>query len=190
MPCDYLACGFHLIPNLELPLHLGCRVSEGKVTIDDFQQTSVSGIYSAGEATGIGGLELSLFEGQIAGLAAVGKSDDARKLFPARGKLRRFARLLERTFALRQELKKLSSAGTIVCRCEDVTLERVTRYASWRMAKLQTRIGMGPCQGRICGPVAEFLFDWQPESVRPPLFPARIDSLRMATQHEIAGGGE
>jgi hypothetical protein len=37
---------------------------------DEFQQTTVSQIYSAGETTGIGGLELSLVEGEIAGLAA------------------------------------------------------------------------------------------------------------------------
>jgi NADPH-dependent 2,4-dienoyl-CoA reductase/sulfur reductase-like enzyme len=175
--CDYLACGFHLVPNVELAELLGCEVESGVVKVDAFQQTTIANVYSAGETTGIGGLELSLVEGEIAGLAAAGKHVAARELFPARGKQRRFADLLNRTFALRDELKHLSTPETIVCRCEDVTLERLLRHNSWRGAKLQTRCGMGPCQGRVCGGAIEFLFGWRAESVRPPVLPVRIDSL-------------
>jgi hypothetical protein len=135
-------------------------------------------VYSAGETTGIGGLELSLVEGEIAGLAAAKKHDAARDLFPVRLKQRKFADLLNRTFALRGELKHLSTPETIVCRCEDVTFERLRAHTSWRAAKLQTRCGMGPCQGRVCGGAVEFLFGWRAESVRPPVFPVKIDSLR------------
>jgi NADPH-dependent 2,4-dienoyl-CoA reductase/sulfur reductase-like enzyme len=182
--CDYLACGYHLVPNLELPMLLGCKVQQGSVCVDEFQQTSLAGIYAAGESTGIGGLDLSLIEGQIAGLAAVGMSDEARRLFRSRARLQRFANLLNRTFALRDELKRLPTAETIVCRCEDVTFARLQAFDSWRAAKLQTRCGMGPCQGRICGPATEFLFDWQVESVRPPIFPARLDSLIRVSESE------
>ena len=175
--CDYLACGFHLTPNLELAELLGCEIADGAVRVDEFQQTNVTQIYSAGEPTGIGGLDLSLVEGEIAGLAAGGNRDEARRLFPARAKHRRFADLLNRTFALRDELKTLPQSDTIVCRCEDVVLERLRAHGSWRAAKLQTRCGMGPCQGRICGGAVEFLFGWQPESVRPPILPVRVESL-------------
>src|SRR6185369_4374080 len=140
--CDYLACGFHLVPNVELAELLGCEVELSSVKVDDFQQTTVANVYSAGETTGIGGLELSLVEGEIAGLAAAGKHDAARELFPARVKQRKFADLLNRTFALRSELKHLATPETIVCRCEDVTLDRLLRHDSWRAAKLQTRCGM------------------------------------------------
>lgn len=176
--CDYLACGFHLVPNVELAELLGCEVERDSVRVDEFQQTTVSNVYSAGETTGIGGLELSLVEGEIAGLAAAGKHEAARALFPARAKQRKFADLLNRTFALREELKHLSMPQTIVCRCEDVTFERLREHSSWRAAKLQTRCGMGPCQGRICGGAVEFLFGWRAESVRPPVLPVKIDSLR------------
>lgn len=175
--CDYLACGFHLVPNPELALLLGCASQDGRVQVDDFQETSVPGVYCAGESTGIGGLELSLVEGQIAGYAAVGWRAEAHKLFAVRERWRRFARALSRTFALRDELKTLPGSETIVCRCEDVPFERLRVYGSWREAKLQTRCGMGPCQGRICGAALEFLLDWRPESVRPPVFPARLESL-------------
>jgi D-hydroxyproline dehydrogenase subunit alpha len=175
--CDYLACGFHLVPNVELAELLGCAIKDGVVKVDEFQQTTVKNVYSAGESTGIGGLELSLVEGEIAGLAAAGKHDEARKLFASREKHRKFADLLNRTFALRVELKHLPAPETIVCRCEDVTFERLRSHDSWRAAKLQTRCGMGPCQGRVCGGAVEFLFGWRAESVRPPVLPVKVESL-------------
>jgi NADPH-dependent 2,4-dienoyl-CoA reductase/sulfur reductase-like enzyme len=175
--CDYLACGFHLVPNLELAELLECRIENDAVRVDEFQQTSVPHVYAAGEATGIGGLELSLVEGEIAGLAASGKRDEAQKLFSVRAKGKGFARILNETFALRNELRDQVKPETIVCRCEDVSFERLRSYDSWRAAKLQTRCGMGPCQGRVCGPAVEFLFGWRVESVRPPIFPVRVESL-------------
>ena len=177
IPCNYLACGFHLVANLELPLLLGCEIRKGSVVVDDFQTTTVPSVFCAGEPTGIGGVELAIVEGQIAGLAAAGRASEARALFPERAKLRRFARRLDRAFSLRPELRSLPTPETLVCRCEDVQYSRLRPHTSWRDAKLQTRCGMGPCQGRVCGPATEFLFHWKPDSVRPPVFPTRIDSL-------------
>src|ERR1700677_124861 len=82
--CDYLACGFHLIPNVELPRTCGCRLRESFVAVDEYQQTSVPGIFCAGEPTGIGGLELALVEGEIAGYAATNCEDRAQHLFAKR----------------------------------------------------------------------------------------------------------
>ena len=175
--CDLLACGFYLVPNVELAAMLGCTIESGAVAVNDFQQTSLPGVYSAGETTGVGGLELSLVEGQIAGLAAAGREDSARALLAERARQQRFAEVLNRTFALREELRALPTAETLVCRCEDVSFERLQRQTSWREAKLQTRCGMGPCQGRICGAATEFLFGWGVESVRPPIFPVRLENL-------------
>lgn len=175
--CDYLACGFHLVPNTELPVLVGCRTRNGYVQVNEFQQTSVDGIFCAGEPTGIGGVDLALIEGQIAGLAATGRSPEAHALFPKRERFRRFARLLDETFCLRSELRSLPSPDTLVCRCEDVPYSRLGTHTSWRSAKLHTRCGMGPCQGRICGPATQFLFKWNPDSVRPPVFPARVEDL-------------
>lgn len=175
--CDYLACGFHLVPNTELASLLGCELRAGFVRIDDFQESSVAGIYCAGEPTGIGGLELSIAEGQIAGCAAAGQRERAQKYFGERKSQRRFSMALERAFMLRDELRPLPRAETIVCRCEDVKFGRLREQSSWRAAKLQTRCGMGPCQGRVCGPAAEFLFGWKAESARPPIFPVAVESL-------------
>jgi NADPH-dependent 2,4-dienoyl-CoA reductase/sulfur reductase-like enzyme len=176
-PCDYLACGFGLVPNLELPLLLGCTVREGAVPVDEWQQTSIPSVFCAGETTGVGGLELALAEGQIAGHGAVGLRDRVRQLFAARSRALRFKKSLDHAFALRKELKALAHDDTLVCRCEDVPLGRLRTHESWRAAKLQTRCGMGPCQGRICGPAVEFLLGWQAESVRPPILPVPLSRL-------------
>lgn len=175
--CDYLACGFHLVPNVELATLLGCELQNGVVRVDELQQTSAPNICCAGEATGIGGVEVSLAEGQIAGFAASGQLTQARQLFAARAKAQRFGDALNRAFALRAELKQLPQADTLVCRCEDVSFARLQTQPNWRAAKLHTRCGMGPCQGRICSGAVEFLFDWQHVSTRPPAFPAAIGSL-------------
>ena len=175
--CDYLACGFHLVPNTELAALLGCQMHAGFVYVDDLQRTILPNVFCAGEPTSIGGVELSLIEGQIAGLAASDRVPEAQRLFATREKWRRFARRLDRTFSLRAELRGLASPDTIVCRCEDVPHSRLREHSGWRAAKLHTRCGMGPCQGRICGPATDFLFRWKPDSVRPPVFPVRVSSL-------------
>jgi NADPH-dependent 2,4-dienoyl-CoA reductase/sulfur reductase-like enzyme len=177
IPCDYLACGFHLVPNIELPLLLGCAVGNGCVQVNEFQETTSSSVFCAGEPSSIGGVELALIEGQIAGLAAAGRTREARAWFEKRKKARGFAQLLDRTFRLRTELKSLSLPETVVCRCEDVSYLRLRQHTCWRSAKLHTRCGMGSCQGRVCGPMTQFLFEWKPDSVRPPVFPARVESL-------------
>jgi len=177
--CDYLACGFHLIPNVELPNLIGCKLDGDFVSVDEWQATSVSDVYCAGEPTGIGGVELAILEGQIAGLAAGGQQAEARRLFAAREKYRRFAAAMDNAFALRPELRDIP-AETLLCRCEDVTIARAQAHRSWREAKLHTRCGMGPCQGRVCGGAASFLFGWRTESVRPPVFPAQVAHLAAA----------
>jgi NADPH-dependent 2,4-dienoyl-CoA reductase/sulfur reductase-like enzyme len=175
--CDFLACGFGLVPNLELPLALGCQMNNGFVQVDQRQASSVPGIYCAGELAGIGGADAALVEGQIAGLSASGRDQAARALLDQRAKWNRFRDALAQAFALREELAHLAAAETIVCRCEDVSFDRMNAFAGWREAKLQTRCGMGPCQGRVCGAAAKVLFGWGMESVRPPVLPARVESL-------------
>lgn len=173
--CDYLACAFHLIPNLELPRLLGCEIQNGFVRVNESQQTSSRNVYCVGEPTGIGGLDKALCEGEIAGLVCAGLP--ARHLYLRRDRCARFALQLEQAFSLRPELAKLADPETLLCRCEDVPRGALDEMHSWREAKLHTRCGMGPCQGRICGPAAELLFGWDSSQVRPPIFPARVATL-------------
>lgn len=174
LECDYLACGFGLVPNVELAGLIGCEFRDGFVAVNEWQETSAPDVLCAGEPMGIGGLALALASGEIAGFAAAGARERARRRFGARGKALWFQKAMEETFALRAELKTMATKETIVCRCEDATLEQITKHATWRAAKLATRCGMGPCQGRVCGPAVEFLTGMRPGSVRAPVFPAPL----------------
>ena len=179
--CDYLACGYGLVPNIELAALAGCRVDGGAVLADHWQQTTQPGIYAAGEITGVGGAELAVLEGQIAGFSAVGLRDRARVLFGRRERANRFKRALDRAFAIRGDLAQRVDPSTLLCRCEDVTFGRVAEFRTWREAKLQTRCGMGPCQGRVCGPAAEFLLGWDVGDARPPVLGATVRTLSGAS---------
>ncbi len=174
---DLLACGFGLIPSIELAGMLGCGVKGGRIGVDDCQQTDVAGIYAAGEATGIKGGDSALVEGRLAGYSSVGEEVRADSLKGERDRWRRFGRAMEEAFVLRDELKCLADDSTIVCRCEDVTYGKLKARGSAREAKLQTRCGMGPCQGRVCGGATSFLFGWEADTVRPPLMASRLSSL-------------
>ncbi len=174
---DMLAAGFHLVPNTELAQLLHCECEGGYVVVDPLQQTSVEGIYCVGEATGIGGVEKAQIEGRIAAFAVSGQTDQARSLLRLRSRHMRFVDGLASTFRLRDELRTLAANETVVCRCEDVSHGSLAVCHSWREAKLHTRCGMGPCQGRICGPATQFLYGWEAPRPRPPLFPVDVATL-------------
>lgn len=175
--CDLLACGFHLVPNTELASLLGCSFDGDHVEVDAKQQTSIAKVFCAGEPTGVAGIDAALVEGEIAGLVAAGETGKAAALCGRRDRERAFGVRLGTAFRLRSELRTLAAPETIICRCEDVSFRQLQGQYSWTDAKLQTRCGMGACQGRICGPAVQTLFGWRPTSVRPPLFPVPLSVL-------------
>ncbi len=172
--CDTLGIAYGLLPNSELGAALGCRLdAQSAIEVDARQQTAVPGVLAAGECTGIGGVDKALVEGELAALQILGQS--GASLQRRHKQARAFAKRLESTFALRPELLRLADAKTLVCRCEDVTFGQLKAQRSWRDAKLQTRCGMGACQGRICRPIARELLGWQDASTpREPLQPVAI----------------
>jgi len=182
--CDLLACGFHLVPNTELAELLGCRIEAGFISVNEFQESSIPGTYAAGEPVGIGGLELARIEGEIAGLASTEQRERAQGLFAERRRLTRFRAALQRAFVLDPRLRDVVTPETLVCRCEDVRAEMLMSFGSGREARLQTRCGMGRCQGRVCGPATEFLWGWNPRGTRPPIVPATVGQLTVATRTE------
>jgi hypothetical protein len=175
--CDLLACGFHLVPNTEVAALLGCAFEGDFVAVNDLQQTSLSQVYCVGEPTGIAGLDGALIGGEIAGLACAGDLHVVRALKKRRASAQAFAGRLDAAFRLREELRTLAAPDSIVCRCEDVAFEQLAAFTTWTSAKLQTRCGMGPCQGRICGPATQTLFGWKAGSVRPPLLPVPVSAF-------------
>ncbi len=169
LDCDALGLGFGLLPNTELAQMLGCPLTnDGAIAVDAGMATSLPGVYAAGECTGIGGVDKSVAEGALAAQSMLGRTGTSR---PRRGALK-FAHHLQRHFSLHPEVLQLADSSTPICRCEDVSLGQLKAHQDWREAKLQTRCGMGACQGRICGPICESLLGWptqQNRGLRTPL---------------------
>jgi hypothetical protein len=148
--------------------------------VDARQETTVPGVHAAGEACGVAGIDVALAEGEIAGLAAAGRVDGAPPAaVRARDRGRAIARRMARAFRPRAELRRLARPDTVVCRCEDARLASIAACGVSREAKLAARAGMGPCQGRVCGPALEFLFGWDSDTVRPPARPVPLGHLAL-----------
>lgn len=175
--CDYLAVGFGLVPNLDVAQAFGCALRDGVVATDADQHTAVADVYCAGEGTGIGGVEQALAQGEIAGLAIARRSEEANGARRRLRGARKFAASLTQHFALREDVLRLATDETVLCRCEDVPLGALRACTSARAAKLHTRLGMGHCQGRICGAAAGALFGWAPPPARMPLAPTAVGQL-------------
>ena len=169
LECDAVAVGYGFTPQPELALQLGCAHvldPDGSLvaTVDDDQASTVAGVFVAGEATGVGGADLSRAEGEIAGFAAaasaLGRAVDrgsTRKARARRARGRAFARALQEAFRVPGGWLGWLMPDTILCRCEEVTAARLDEAITdlgatdARTVKLLARPGMGLCQGRVCG---------------------------------------
>ncbi|HEY6219177.1 MAG TPA: FAD-dependent oxidoreductase, partial [Gemmatimonadaceae bacterium] len=179
--CDYLAVGYGLVPNTELAQLLGCEVTGDAIRVDERQRTTVEGVFAVGECCGVAGVDAALAEGTIAGMIATGSSSPPPGVLRDRSKARAWGVRLASTFALRKDVLHLATADTIVCRCEDVRFDQLDPAWNARQAKLYARVGMGPCQGRVCGPALHAMFGWQSDRVRAPVIPAYLSSLANST---------
>lgn len=173
LPVDTVAVSFGLIPNCELTRLAGCEhtfdagLGGWVPLVDRRQETTVPGLFAAGEAAGVGGAALAMVEGEIAGLAAAATAGflDARALERRvadldrkRRRERRFGRMVNELFAPGRGLDTLAHETTILCRCEGVVsgdVRAAIRSGADRLDPLKnaTRVGQGPCQGRTCEPV-------------------------------------
>ena len=135
---------------------------------DQDGRTSNPAVFAVGDCTGLGGANAALVEGGIAGAAAaadLGHKTAAGELAGACRTLarhRRFQSALWQLFAAPRFLLELADRETILCRCEEVTVDAVESalaegYATSGEVKRRTRAGMGRCQGRYCGPILDAL---------------------------------
>ncbi|MGW0531392.1 FAD/NAD(P)-dependent oxidoreductase [Streptomyces sp. NPDC003032] len=168
--CDALAVGHGLIPQIDLATALGCatrRTADGThaLGLSPLQETSLQGMWAAGETSGIGGAQLSLAEGELAALAIAARvtgrqpspTPRLRALRRRRDRMRAFAEAMVTTHTPGRGWTRWLSDDTDLCRCEEVTAGRVREAVAdygardTRTVKLLTRAGMGWCQGRMCG---------------------------------------
>ncbi|MCJ0869029.1 NAD(P)/FAD-dependent oxidoreductase [Streptomyces sp. AP-93] len=179
IPCDAVAVGHGLVPQLELATGLGCATRPSPdatvaLELDAEQRTSVPGVWSAGETGGIGGAQLALVEGEVAAHSVAGRPVPAR-LVRTRTRLRAFAAAMAGAHRPGPGWTGWLREDTDVCRCEEVPAGRIREAVEdlgardARTVKLLTRAGMGWCQGRMCGPAVAALAGTEPAPDRRPL---------------------
>ena len=164
---DVLAIGYGFSTQSELPLQAGCALRptvDGTLAVatDSTQQTSNPRVYAAGETTGVGGAQLAVAEGIIAGVHAARAAGSSGVAGPpggavrARDRLRRFAAAMHAVYPVPRFWLDTLQPDTVVCRCEEVTVAEIDAAIDngardARSVKLLSRSGMGWCQGRVCG---------------------------------------
>ncbi len=170
--------GLHegVIPDTNLARALGCehRWDDGqqafRPVLDAWANSTVEGVQIVGDGAGIAGADACGPAGRVAALEAARALDrigdaerDRRAGAPLRA-LRRALRarpFLDALYAPRLAAARLDD-GTVVCRCEEVTAGAVRQAVAAgaqgpNQAKAFLRCGMGPCQGRLCGPTVSRL---------------------------------
>ncbi len=200
---DTICLGHGLMPSVQLARQAGCehRYDPGQRAYlpvrDEWLQTTQEGIFVAGDAAGIGGKDVALWEGRLAALAAarqLGRTVPADRLAAIRRELarqRRFAAVLLDLFPASARLGDLLTDDTVLCRCEEITVGEIRRAVAegaetLNAVRMVTRAGMGRCQGRMCGgPVSELIARELGRPVealgqvtpRPPVVPVPLEGL-------------
>jgi len=157
---DVVATGWGFLPDVTLGGILGCAQTLDRdetvvFEVDKEQRASAKNIWIAGEATGIGGADLALAEGAIAGLSATGSRIPAGLRWKRFTK-RLFAKALQRSYPVGGGWQEWLRDETVICRCEEVSCQEIVESVQElgaedaRTSKLFTRAGMGLCQGRVC----------------------------------------
>lgn len=200
---DLVGIGYGFVPAVELldagDAKLVYEVGRGGwvPALTGALETTLPGVFAAGETAGIGGVDLALVEGRLVGLEAARrlgrdvKMDDMKVLRGQRENMTAFASSLNRTFALPQGLTSLLKDEVIACRCESTpagevrqAIERGRRRVD--DLKCEVRVGMGPCQGRLCEPLCADLMVRKTGAgreaagrfhSRPPVRPVAVEAL-------------
>ena len=177
---DAVCTAYGFLPSTYLARAFGCELDGDAVAHDQDMQTTIKGVFVAGEVSGIGGTGLAVIEGELAGACAADSAADVATLRRRRARALSFARILEDLFGHRPGLAKLADADTVLCRCEDVTAGEVDAAGAQSPAalKIMTRCGQGPCQGRVCERmIAERLGTPARFNARAPVSPIPLGAL-------------
>jgi NADPH-dependent 2,4-dienoyl-CoA reductase/sulfur reductase-like enzyme len=203
---DTLVVGYGFVSSTELTRLAGCA-QEYRADLDSWVpvrsedlETSVDGVFAVGDGAGVAGSAVALEEGRLAGLAAAHRlgalpaGEWRLQRARARGRLRHlagFRSVMDRLYAVGPGLYTLAAGDTILCRCEEATVDDALRLIADGAVELNevkalTRIGMGRCQGRMCGPALAHLVaqatggavsDAGVFTARPPTKPVRLAAL-------------
>ena len=208
---DTLCVGYGFVPRIELHRLAGCEVVYDELqggwrpALEDSMETSVEGVWTAGDCGGVAGAVAAELSGELVGLGVarrLGAIDETlfrqrmAALQPQLARVRRFAQALNRAYLPPRRITDIAQSETVVCRCEEITrgeIEAAVEHGgnSGRTIKVMTRLGMGPCQGRMCWPAASRMIaemtgqgagEIEPLSVRPPTTPVCLGDLMRPAQ--------
>ncbi len=200
--CDALGYGLSLRSETQLASLVGCqfefhpRDRNWTPRLDSAGRSSVAGVYVAGDGAGIAGADAAELAGERAALALLedaGYPQPAARVRELQARLaanRRVRDALERAFPFPEDWAADIADDTVVCRCEEVTAgtmrAAVQACGARELNRLKalTRVGMGRCQGRMCGAGAAEVLAHAcgagPEAVgrlrnQPPVKPIPVD---------------
>jgi len=202
---DIVGLGFGFQPMARLCRLAGCALEFDLVqrafrpVVDSFMRTSRANIYAAGDSTGIGGAGIASVEGHIAalhvasGFGCLSSADldrSLKRLTRKKKKIARYITRLEKMFTPRHGIFDIVQENTVVCRCEETTAEDILgaiqrKHLNLNAIKKRTRLGMGPCQGKICETIAAELglrasvplSDLGSLTIRPPITPVPMSLM-------------
>lgn len=165
---------------------------------DEWGNTSIRGVMVAGDGAGIGGAVAAEAAGRLSALEAAhahGRLTVSQRDKEARGPRASYDALVNgrRFLEILYAPSEAAPVGenTLVCRCEEITAGQIRQAVAIgnigpNQVKSYLRCGMGPCQGRMCGPTISALIASErgvsPDDVgyfriRPPLKPIPIQAL-------------
>jgi NADPH-dependent 2,4-dienoyl-CoA reductase/sulfur reductase-like enzyme len=157
---DALCIGYGFFPSVELFRVAGCDLGYEEdlggpvVVVDEWQRTSVPGVLAAGDGTGVRGSYVAEDQGRLAVLGLAGDADAARAVRRRLEQRLRFQRALNRMYRVGPGIYELTTADTVICRCEEIRREELGRAIDAtpdiNVVKAFTRATMGLCQGRNC----------------------------------------
>ncbi|PPS38285.1 FAD/NAD(P)-binding oxidoreductase [Pseudomonas syringae] len=168
LACDAVAFAHALRSETQLADLLSCEFAWSALnrawlpTRDDCGRSSVSGIYLAGDGAGIMGADAAEMAGELAALGLlqdIGVVADTARIDTLKTALRRIERFrhgLETAFPFPEDWAAKVADDTLVCRCEEVSageIRSAVQDGHWEInrVKAMCRVGMGRCQGRMCG---------------------------------------
>ena len=166
--CDAVAFAHALRSETQLADLLGCEFSWNALNRawlpqrDAAGRSSVAGVYLAGDGAGIMGADAAQMAGERAALALLedsGVAIDHRRgpvLEQQLAGIQRFRHGLETAFPFPENWAAEAPDELILCRCEEVSVGEVRAVVDeghWEVnrVKAHCRVGMGRCQGRMCG---------------------------------------
>lgn len=171
LDCDAVAFAHGLRSETQLADLLGCAFTWNPLNRawlpqrDSAGRSSVAEVYLAGDGAGIMGADAAEMAGERAALAVL--EDMGYVIAPKRGvqleqaleRINRFRQGLECAFVFPQSWAADTPDAAMICRCEEVRagdIRDVVREGHWEInrVKAHCRVGMGRCQGRMCGAAA------------------------------------